>query len=62
MDRKKLALGVSAVLNAPLITLATFIPLILVQETGQAFTLIAITTLFGSGLPLVMVWGLHGSE
>ncbi|MCJ7573606.1 hypothetical protein MUO93_05005 [Candidatus Bathyarchaeota archaeon] len=58
MDRKKLALGVSAVLNAPLITLATFIPLILVQETGQAFTLIAITTLFGSVLPLVMVWGL----
>ncbi len=58
MDRKKLASGVSAVLNAPLITLITFIPLILVQETGQAFTLIAITTLFGSVLPLVMVWGL----
>jgi hypothetical protein len=58
LDRKKLASGVSAVLNAPLITLATFIPLILVQETGQAFTLIAITTLFGSVLPLVMVWGL----
>jgi len=36
----------------------TFIPLILVQRTAEAPTLIAITTLFGSVLPLVMVWGL----
>ncbi len=58
MDRLKLASRLSAALNAPLITLVTFIPLILLYGLDKAFILIAITSLFGCVLPLVMVLGL----
>ncbi|RLI09834.1 hypothetical protein DRO42_03195 [Candidatus Bathyarchaeota archaeon] len=52
MFRKSLAQFVSAAMNAPLIAFVTFIPLILSQGASSAPTLIAITTLFGSVLPL----------
>lgn len=58
MDRLKLASRLSAALNAPLITLVTFIPLILLYGLDKASILIAITSLFGCVLPLVMVFGL----
>ncbi|MBL7168539.1 PAP2 family protein [Candidatus Bathyarchaeota archaeon] len=52
MDRKKLATVISAALNAPLIAILTFIPLILSQQPPNATTLILITTIFGAILPL----------
>ena len=52
MDRKKLATVISAALNAPLIAILTFIPLILSQQPPNAPTLILITTMFGAILPL----------
>lgn len=55
MFRKRIAQFVSAAMNAPLIALATFIPLILSQVRTSAPLLIAITTLFGSVLPLISV-------
>jgi len=58
LDRLKLASRLSAALNAPLITLVTFIPLILLYGLDKASILIAITSLFGCVLPLVMVFGL----
>ena len=58
MDRLKLASRLSAALNAPLITLVTFIPLIFLYGLDKASILIAITSLFGCVLPLVMVFGL----
>ena len=58
MDKFKLASGLSAALNAPLITLITFIPLILLNGLSDAPLLIAITSLFGSILPLAMVYSL----
>ena len=58
MDRLKLASRLSAALNAPLITLVTFIPLIVHYGLDQAALLIAITSIFGCVLPLVMVLGL----
>ena len=58
MDRLKLASRLSAALNAPLITLVTFIPLILLYGLDKASILIAITSLFGCVLPLVMIFGL----
>jgi membrane-associated phospholipid phosphatase len=55
MDKKTVASGVSILLNAPLITLATFIPLIL--KFGGSFKgeLFVITAFFGCVLPLIMV-------
>jgi membrane-associated phospholipid phosphatase len=58
LDKLKLATRLSAVLNAPLITLATFIPLILIYGVEGAPLLVAITSLFGCILPLAMVYGL----
>ena len=58
MDKLKLASRLSAALNAPLITLITFIPLILLNGFSDAPLLIAITSLFGCILPLVMVYSL----
>ncbi len=58
MDRLKLASRLSAALNAPLITLVTFIPLIVLYGLDRASLLIAITSLFGCVLPLFMVLGL----
>ena len=52
MDRKKLATVISAALNAPLIAILTFIPLILSQQPPNASILILITTTFGAILPL----------
>lgn len=56
MFRKRVAHLVSAALNAPIISLVTFIPLILSQRSPSAPLLIAITTLFGSLIPLVFVF------
>lgn len=58
MDRLKLASRLSVALNAPLITLVTFIPLIFLYGLDKASILIAITSLFGCVLPLVMIFGL----
>ncbi len=55
MFRKRVAQLVSAAMNAPLVALITFIPLILSQVRPSAPQIIAITTLFGSVLPLVSV-------
>jgi hypothetical protein len=52
LDRKKLAIFISAALNAPLIAILTFIPLILSQRPEDPFVLISLTTLFGAILPL----------
>jgi hypothetical protein len=52
LDRQKLASLVSAILNAPLITLLTFIPLILKYGNGDTLRLFAVTSLFGCFLPL----------
>jgi membrane-associated phospholipid phosphatase len=58
LDKLKLASRLSAALNAPLITVITFIPLILVYGVEGAPLLITITSLFGCVLPLAMVYGL----
>ena len=58
MDKSKLATRLSAALNAPCITLATFVILILVHGVSNAPLLIAITSVFGCLLPLTMVYGL----
>ena len=55
MDRQKLASLVSAVMNAPLITLITFIPLVLRYGNGDTLKLFAVTGFFGCFLPLGMV-------
>ena len=55
LDKQKLASLVSAVLNAPLITLLTFIPLILRFGNGDTLKLFAVTSFFGCFLPLGMV-------
>lgn len=52
MDNKRLARFISAAMNAPLIALLSFIPLILSQWVSSPLPLIAITTLFGAVLPL----------
>ncbi len=52
LDRQKLASLVSAVMNAPLITLLTFIPLVLRYGNGDTLKLFAVTSLFGCFLPL----------
>jgi hypothetical protein len=55
VDKEKLASSISALMNAPLITLATFIPLILKFGNGNAWRLFYITSIFGCVLPLVGV-------
>lgn len=52
MNKRLLASLISAALNAPLIALLTFVPLILSQGTSCPLLLIAITTFFGAILPL----------
>jgi len=52
MFRKRVALFVSAAMNAPFIALVTFIPLILSQGRGSVPRLIAITAIFGAIIPL----------
>jgi hypothetical protein len=52
LDKKRLARLISAALNAPLIALLTFIPLILSQRTPNPILLIVVTTFFGAVLPL----------
>jgi hypothetical protein len=55
LDKEKLASSISIVMNAPLITLATFIPLILKFGNGQSWSLFFITSFFGCILPLIAV-------
>jgi hypothetical protein len=55
LDRIKLAEYVSAVMNAPLITLLTFIPLVYRYGDGATAQLLAITSFFGCFLPLITV-------
>ena len=55
MDKEKLASSISALMNAPLITLATFIPLILKFGKGDAWDLFYITSFFGCALPMIGV-------
>jgi membrane-associated phospholipid phosphatase len=52
LDRKQLARFISAAMNAPLIAILTFVPLILTQRHDNPNLLIALTTLFGAILPL----------
>ncbi len=53
MDKEKIASSISALMNAPLITLATFIPLILKFGNGDAWDLFYITSFFGCLLPMI---------
>lgn len=55
MNRTKLAEYVSAVMNAPLITLLTFIPLVYRFGEGATTQLLALTSFFGCFLPLILV-------
>jgi len=52
LDKKNLANFISAAMNAPLIAILTFTPLILTQPHPNQSLLIAITTFFGAILPL----------
>ena len=52
MNKKRLATFISAAMNAPLIAILTFLPLILTQRHDNPNLIIAITTLFGAVLPL----------
>ena len=52
MKRQKIARFISAALNAPLIALLTFIPLIISQSPPNTSQLILITAMFGAILPL----------
>ncbi len=56
MDKKQLARIISAAMNAPLIALLTFIPLILSQKVASPLTLVLITTFFGAVLPLLSTY------
>jgi len=58
LDKIKLASRLSAALNAPLITVITFIPLIYVYGARDAPLLIGVTSFFGCILPLAMVYAL----
>ncbi|MBD3205864.1 hypothetical protein GF319_05905 [Candidatus Bathyarchaeota archaeon] len=55
MDKKKLAEAVSAIMNAPLLTLVTFIPLAFKYGNGSTLQLLMITSVFGCLLPILMV-------
>jgi len=56
LDKKQLARIISAAMNAPLIALLTFIPLILSQKVASPLTLVLITTFFGAVLPLLSTY------
>ena len=56
MLRKRVAKLVSAAMNAPIVALITFIPLIMSQARSSAHTLITVTALFGSVLPLMFIF------
>jgi membrane-associated phospholipid phosphatase len=56
MNRKRIASGVSALLNAPLLTLFTFIPIIIISGTRNTLHLIGITSFFGCFFPLLGVF------
>lgn len=58
MDKEKLASQISFVVNPLLITLATFIPLILKFGGDQRWNLFYVTAFFGSVLPMVGVYAL----
>lgn len=55
LDKKQVASGVSMILNAPLITLATFVPLVLHYGKAETGLLLVITAFFGCVFPLSMV-------
>lgn len=55
MDKKKLANIVSAVMNAPLITLLTFVPLVFRYGGVSTIRVLTITSFFGCVLPLILV-------
>lgn len=55
MNKKQIASGVSALLNAPLITFFTFIPVIMVSSISNSLNIILITSFFGCILPLLGV-------
>ena len=55
MDKEKLASRISVLINPLLLTLATFIPLILKFGGANKWDLFFVTTLFGSVLPLIGV-------
>ena len=55
VDKEKLAESISAVMNAPIITLVTFIPLVLIYGNGNTFNLLVITGFFGCVLPMIGV-------
>jgi membrane-associated phospholipid phosphatase len=55
LNRTKLAEYVSAVMNAPLITLLTFIPLVYRFGEGATYQLLGLTSFFGCFLPLILV-------
>jgi membrane-associated phospholipid phosphatase len=52
VDKRKLAKFISATMNAPLIALLTFTPLILSQRPPNPLQLILMTAAFGAVLPL----------
>ena len=52
MKKKKLANFISAAMNAPLIAILTFVPLIITSNSQNMGTLMVITTFFGAILPL----------
>jgi hypothetical protein len=52
LNKRQIANFISAAMNAPLIAILTFVPLILTQRHDNPPLLIAITTLFGAVLPL----------
>lgn len=52
MNKRKIASYVSAAMNAPLIALMTFVPLILSQHHNNPLLLFCITTIFGAIIPL----------
>ncbi len=56
MNRQKLASFVSAALNAPLIAILTFIPLIYSQNPHNSLLFVVITTIFGAILPLASTY------
>jgi hypothetical protein len=55
LDKKKLANIVSAVMNAPLITLLTFVPLVFRYGGVSTIRVLTITSFFGCVLPLILV-------
>ncbi|MCW4050871.1 MAG: hypothetical protein NWE89_14165 [Candidatus Bathyarchaeota archaeon] len=54
MNRKKLASYVSLFMNAPLITLVTFIPLVLKYGNGDTSKLLGVTSFFGCIVPMLL--------